>query len=141
MKDAIAQELARHPDVRLAYLFGSRANGRATPGSDWDIAVLLDRGGAPGRPLELAGLIEERLGMRCDVVSLNESPIEFSSRVILEGQRLSVQREDPVEYEANILARASVQRPLLERQRREIVEGNAGGRAVERYRKALGTTR
>ncbi|BDX04383.1 hypothetical protein MACH16_31310 [Marinomonas pontica] len=31
------------PDVRLIYLFGSQADGSATPSSDIDIAVLLDK--------------------------------------------------------------------------------------------------
>ncbi|WP_368730405.1 nucleotidyltransferase domain-containing protein [Marinomonas aquimarina] len=31
------------PDVRLIYLFGSQADGSATPSSDIDVAVLLER--------------------------------------------------------------------------------------------------
>ncbi len=34
---------ATQPDVVAAYLFGSQAQGRATPRSDVDIAVLLTR--------------------------------------------------------------------------------------------------
>lgn len=33
----------RLPRVRLIYLFGSQADGSATPSSDIDIAVLLDK--------------------------------------------------------------------------------------------------
>lgn len=42
MKDArraAADIIRKEPDVEFAYLFGSRATGRADDGSDWDIAV------------------------------------------------------------------------------------------------------
>lgn len=35
------ERLAHGPDVRLAYLFGSRARGSERPNSDFDIAVLM----------------------------------------------------------------------------------------------------
>src|SRR5436305_31525 len=38
---ALAACLADQPDVQVAYLFGSLATGRARPGSDVDIAILL----------------------------------------------------------------------------------------------------
>ena len=38
----LAQALASIPGVRLGYLFGSRARGKAREDSDYDIAVLLD---------------------------------------------------------------------------------------------------
>jgi len=39
---ALTEYLAAQPDVIAAYLFGSRASGRARAGSDVDVAVLLD---------------------------------------------------------------------------------------------------
>jgi predicted nucleotidyltransferase len=139
---AIQQELERQEDVRLAYLFGSRTTGRAAPDSDWDIAILLDRGAALERRLTLADRLGTLLGIRCDVVDLQHVPVEFAARVVCEGRPLLVRRRvDLVEYEATILAMASLQASVLESQRREIMEGGAHGRAVERYRKALGTSR
>lgn len=38
----IADVFERHPGVRLGVLFGSRARGDATAGSDWDIGYLAD---------------------------------------------------------------------------------------------------
>jgi len=48
--------------VALAYLFGSRAKGLETEGSDWDIAVLFsekpsDIGGPGGLQEEIAGAL------------------------------------------------------------------------------------
>ncbi len=53
---------ARHlvderPDVRAVYLFGSLAEGRAVPGSDVDLLILLGRSDRPWleRPLDFIG--------------------------------------------------------------------------------------
>lgn len=47
--------LRRRPEVLGIYLFGSLAEGRAVPGSDADVLVLLERSGRPPaeRPLDL----------------------------------------------------------------------------------------
>lgn len=39
-RDAIAQAAARHPDLQLVVLFGSRARGDATERSDWDLGYV-----------------------------------------------------------------------------------------------------
>jgi predicted nucleotidyltransferase len=46
--------LSDQDDVLDAYLFGSRAEGRAAPQSDYDIAVLARAELAPARRFELA---------------------------------------------------------------------------------------
>lgn len=73
--------------VRFAYLFGSRATGRAQDGSDADVAVM------PSRPL---GLLErERLALRLarafgapdvDLVSLDTANLELRGRVVQDGR-------------------------------------------------------
>ncbi|MGI9081305.1 MAG: type VII toxin-antitoxin system MntA family adenylyltransferase antitoxin [Thermoleophilaceae bacterium] len=73
--------------VRFAYLFGSRATGRAQQGSDADIAVM------PSRPL---GLLErERLALGLaralgvpdvDLVTLDTAKLELRGRVVQEGR-------------------------------------------------------
>ena len=81
------------PEVRLAYLFGSRATGRARPDSDIDIAVLIDDGvctdarhvnhvlrrvtghvGGGDVPSDLL-----------DVVLLNEAPVLLRHHVLRDG--------------------------------------------------------
>ena len=72
----------KRDDVIMAFLFGSQAEGRARPDSDWDIAVYF----APRKPLELeSGVVEyagERevrndmehlLGNENDVLALNRA--------------------------------------------------------------------
>jgi predicted nucleotidyltransferase len=82
--DAVTTVLKRHPDIRLAYVFGSVAAGSARPASDVDAAVQatqpLDAEGkiepveaiaaATGRPVDLIDLatvgeplLEQILGM------------------------------------------------------------------------------
>ena len=66
--DALRRVLVGRRDVRLALLFGSRARGRARPGSDADVAVL-------GRNLDLLGLASQlslAAGVEVDVVSLED---------------------------------------------------------------------
>jgi predicted nucleotidyltransferase len=138
----LRERLAGERDLRLAYLFGSRATGRAAPGSDWDVAVLFERGADPRRRLALAEALREALGAPVDLVSLERAPVEFATRVVRDGVLLVARSEaERVEYEAMVLARASDLAPLLERQRREILEGGGHDRAVERYRAALGAPR
>ncbi|MNF79008.1 Nucleotidyltransferase domain protein [compost metagenome] len=69
--EAVEAALAQHPDVRLAYVFGSVASGRARPDSDVDVAVLMaaplnaqskirlisDIASSTGRPVDLIDLV------------------------------------------------------------------------------------
>ncbi len=43
LKNTIATYCATRPEIVACYLFGSRARGKERPGSDVDIALLLDR--------------------------------------------------------------------------------------------------
>jgi predicted nucleotidyltransferase len=136
--DRLRAKLSDQGDVRLAYLFGSRGEGRDAPGSDWDVAVLFDRAAPLERALSLADDLRHELGERVDVISLVRAPVELAERVVRTGRILFARGEvDRVEYEATIMARAFDLAPLLRRQRREILEGSPHDRAVERYRAAL----
>ncbi|HXF71372.1 MAG TPA: nucleotidyltransferase domain-containing protein [Actinomycetota bacterium] len=73
--------------VVFAYLFGSRATGRARPDSDVDVAVYLDR--APADPLAealaLAGRLEEASGVGgIEVVVMNDAPLPLVGRILRE---------------------------------------------------------
>jgi predicted nucleotidyltransferase len=84
-----AEAAFRGAGIRFAYLFGSRASGRASAGSDADVAVM------PSRPL---GLFErERLALSLvraigvsdvDVVFLDEATLELRGRVVQEGKTI-----------------------------------------------------
>ena len=85
--------LAGQPQVRLGYLFGSRAQGTAHALSDVDVAVLLDAG------LSQRDLGEVRLRLTAelmrllhtdavDLVVLNHAPFLLRHRVLRQGQLL-----------------------------------------------------
>ena len=42
--DALKTAVHKTAGMELAYLYGSRARGDATPDSDWDVLVVLDKG-------------------------------------------------------------------------------------------------
>jgi len=68
LRDALRTE----PNVRLAILFGSQANGTATPGSDVDLLVALADSSA-SRVAELTGRLERRLNRDVQVVRLEDA--------------------------------------------------------------------
>jgi len=128
--------------VLLVYLFGSRASGRAGPGSDYDLGVLLDRQeDSPARRARLTHELVVRLGTGAlDVVFLNQAPPELAFAVI-QGQLL-YERDlaTRVEYEAKVMGRYYDYLPYLRGQRREILSGEDHGTRIQRYREALGRT-
>ena len=88
--EALTALLAARSDLRLAILFGSRAEDRARPGSDIDLAV------AAQRPLEAAektALIEavaESSGLPVDLVDLRTAGEPLLGRILTKGRRLVV---------------------------------------------------
>jgi predicted nucleotidyltransferase len=88
--DRLGQVLAGVNDVRLAYLFGSRARGDARPDSDFDIGVLLDPAAARGDPGPIVRRLAGRLGRvvsstLLDLVVLNDAPPLVRHRVLRDG--------------------------------------------------------
>ena len=103
---AVQDEIARRcrenlPEVRLAYLFGSRATGRDRPDSDIDVAFLVDKRcvrspSAVNRTIRhlvarvSGGEIRSDL---LDVTLLNEAPVLLCHRVLRDGQLLHARDE------------------------------------------------
>lgn len=95
--DKLNEIFVRH-GVVLAYLFGSQAEGRVTPLSDVDLAVLFPNPVAPQerfrRQLDLIGDCGHLFGRNdVDVVVLNEAPPLLAFEVVSKGKQLY---EDPV---------------------------------------------
>ncbi len=61
LRRAAQRLLEEVPRVRAVYLFGSLAEGRAVPGSDADVLVILDRSSSRwfDRPLELPPVFDD----------------------------------------------------------------------------------
>lgn len=87
--DHIADALsALAEDLCCAYLFGSRARGRAGPASDIDLAILLAADPPPtleGLHLDLADRLSAELGCRVDLVVLNRAPVDLIHRILRDG--------------------------------------------------------
>jgi uncharacterized protein len=89
----LAEFLARQPDVRLAYLFGSHARGRTHPLSDVDVAVVLDDQLSSSEQshtrLRLTGELMAWLHRDdVDVVILNQASLLLRHRVLRDGRLL-----------------------------------------------------
>ena len=87
-------------DVRAAFVFGSRATGRARPDSDIDIAVLLAKAPRSEERKNVSWSLLTALGSelrsdRVDLVLLNEAPPKLAFHVLKHG--LLAFARDPVE--------------------------------------------
>lgn len=77
-----------HSCIRIAYLFGSQADGRACAESDVDVAVLLKDGADAMSDLRLGDYVSSALGKPVDVVVLNHASPILQHEVIRGGIRL-----------------------------------------------------
>jgi len=80
--------LATQTDVIAAYLFGSLAQGRASPRSDIDVAVLLapaDPEAAFSRRLRLIEYLRPYADREADVIVLNTAPPILQNQVLRLG--------------------------------------------------------
>ena len=72
--------------MAAVYLFGSVARGESRPGSDLDVAVLLEpapeRGTYESLRLELRAELESDLGQEIDFMVLNHAPPDLAYRVL-----------------------------------------------------------
>jgi predicted nucleotidyltransferase len=90
VRDRIVARLSRVPGLVAAYLFGSRARGTATSGSDIDVAVWLAQrpSSFDEYPFDLAADLEQELGVAVDLVVLNGAPSDLVHRVLSDGDLL-----------------------------------------------------
>jgi predicted nucleotidyltransferase len=112
--DALKEALRGREDVRLALLFGSRARGRARPGSDADVAVL-------GNGLDLLKLASEMslaAGVEVDVVSLKDPGYPLLHAILSDGLLLhEAQRGAAAAWRSRAWLQAETDRPWFERMR------------------------
>lgn len=94
LEQRLERALAVRPEIHEAYLFGSRATGRAQPHSDIDVAVWVDEDRLTaargyGYAAELTAHLMAALSTdRIDVVILNAAPPVLYHRVLREGRRV-----------------------------------------------------
>ncbi len=79
--------LASYPQIELAILFGSLANGRATPQSDLDLAVQAEKLLDVDMKMALIGDLAEAFGRPVDLVDLRTAGEPLMGQ-IFKGQRI-----------------------------------------------------
>ena len=83
-RDEIHDIVARHRGRSVA-VFGSVARGDETPGSDIDLLVELEPGTRPFAILELGADLEEALGVRVDVGTVDSLRDRLRADVLAEA--------------------------------------------------------
>lgn len=83
--EGIRRLLEARDDVRLAYVFGSVAGGRARLTSDVDVAVLFASEPAPATLDRLTEDLEDAAGRRVDLVDLAKAPPLLVHQVVSKG--------------------------------------------------------
>jgi predicted nucleotidyltransferase len=106
--EKIRQILAAYPEIKLAYLFGSRATGKAGPMSDYDFAVYMEAEDARRMynvKFDLEARLQKELSTNAvEVTILNfvESP-ELKYFIIKEGILIAEREPFKVIVEPRIL--------------------------------------
>jgi uncharacterized protein YutE (UPF0331/DUF86 family)/predicted nucleotidyltransferase len=94
--DQIVVDVTRAlPHVLAAWIFGSRADGTARPGSDLDIAVMPMPGQKPPAGIEerIAAAVAARTGLDVDVCQLTDASPVLGIEAVGHGRRVFVRDE------------------------------------------------
>jgi hypothetical protein len=78
--------LLDYQDIVFAYAYGSFARGE--PCRDLDVALYVTDAFHAPCPLELAGILQDSVGLEVDVILLNHAPIALQFAVFRDGQLL-----------------------------------------------------
>ncbi len=84
----ILQVLDRQGGIRMAILFGSLADARATPQSDLDLAVLMDAPLSVEIKMNLINELSQSLGRPVDLVDLHGVGEPLLGQILKHGVRL-----------------------------------------------------
>jgi predicted nucleotidyltransferase len=111
--ESLRGALARHPEVGLALLFGSRARGRAGAGSDVDVAVE----GAVD-VLALAAELGRATGLEVEVIDLREVGYPLLHALLRDGVVLHEgQPHAAARFRTRAILETETDRPWFERMR------------------------
>ena len=76
------------PELKLAYIFGSQANGTATSESDVDLAFLSRLPIPSIQRFDIAQELTERFNSNVDLVDLREAGALLKTEIIMKGRQL-----------------------------------------------------
>ena len=86
--ESIRAVLTRHPEIRLAILFGSMASGHASRDSDVDLAVSAERPLKADEKMALMAELAEATGRPIDLIDLNAVGEPLLGQIVKRGQRV-----------------------------------------------------
>jgi predicted nucleotidyltransferase len=143
LRENITSLAQTYPAILLVYLFGSQVRGRTGPLSDFDFAILLERGSStPAMQADVHHELVLQVGNdKVDVVWLPRVPIELQYAIISQGvclyrQNLNVK----IEYEAYVMGLYGDYLPVLRAQRATLIQEGRRETRIQWYRTALERT-
>ncbi|OFZ70479.1 MAG: DNA polymerase III subunit beta [Betaproteobacteria bacterium RBG_16_58_11] len=86
--ESIRTVLVRHPEIRLAILFGSMATGRASRDSDVDLALAMERPLKVDEKMALMAELAEATGRPIDLIDLHAVGEPLLGQIVKRGQRV-----------------------------------------------------
>lgn len=109
IEPTLIKETALKYDLQLIYLFGSRATGRETKVSDFDIAVLINKAKAYNLKKLILDLIFDFSQIvhsdKIDLVILNKASLAVQYNVISDGEILyELDPEIRYDYEVKVIS-------------------------------------
>jgi predicted nucleotidyltransferase len=87
----------QYPNIKLIYLFGSRANNQQTAESDWDIALLDEQKIDAMSRWRLSELLANKSGAEVDLIDLLQSTTVLNIQIVGQG-KLLYDRENFADY-------------------------------------------
>lgn len=86
--ESIRTVLVRHPEIRLAILFGSMATGRASRDSDVDLALAMERPLKADEKMALMAELAEATGRPIDLIDLHVVGEPLLGQIVKRGRRV-----------------------------------------------------
>lgn len=130
----VSASFLRYEEVVVAYLFGSRARGDFTRGSDLDFAILLSRNFKdPYDFIRLIGELATALNVKdekINLVVLNDADLGLAYKVISEGSVVFERDvEKRVDFEVRVLKSYLDFKPVLDQMRISLIREYTHGKA------------
>ncbi len=101
IENIIINTILEEHEVTAIYVFGSYARDEAKPGSDIDIAILQKEGLSSIKLFDLKDVLEEKLNLTVDIVSLYDASTVLAFEILKESKLLYVSdkyEKDTFEY-------------------------------------------
>ncbi|HOO33166.1 MAG TPA: nucleotidyltransferase domain-containing protein [Thermotogota bacterium] len=105
IKQIIRQELLKHKDVKIIYLFGSITKQNFREDSDVDCAVLTEEINFFEKYLKTKFIIEEKINRDLDLIDLKSIDPGFAAEIVSKGELLySDLKETAISYKMSVLS-------------------------------------